>query len=96
MLDATSSAMTDWLGTCAALLTTGSFFPQALLTLRSKDVSGISTGMYSFFTAGVALWLVYGVLLGQWPIIIANAVTLVLAALILVTKLRVESSHRAG
>ena len=77
----------DILGYCAAALTTGSFLPQALLTLRTRDVSGISFGMYSAFTAGVALWLVYGVLLGQWPIVVANAVTLCLASTILFIKI---------
>ena len=77
----------DILGYCAAALTTGSFLPQALLTLRTRDVSGISFGMYSAFTAGVALWLVYGVLLGQWPIVVANAVTLCLAFTILFVKI---------
>jgi MtN3 and saliva related transmembrane protein len=51
-------------------------------------VSGISLGMYSVFTAGVALWLVYGLLLGAWPVVAANAVTLALAVAILVMKLR--------
>jgi MtN3 and saliva related transmembrane protein len=87
------SVVTDWLGALAALLTTGSFLPQALLTLKTRDVSGISAGMYALFTAGVALWLVYGVLLGQWPIILANAVTLVLAGLILGTKWRVDRAQ---
>ena len=77
----------DILGYCAAALTTGSFLPQALLTLRTRDVSGISFGMYSAFTAGVALWLVYGVLRGKWPIVVANAVTLCLAATILIVKI---------
>ena len=80
----------DWLGYLAAALTTLSFVPQALLTLRTRNVAGISLGMYSAFTAGVALWLAYGVVLGEWPIIVANALTLALAAVILVMKLRVE------
>ena len=58
-----------------------------MLTLRTRDVSGISIGMYGAFTAGVALWLVYGVALGKWPIVVANAVTLVLAATILWVKI---------
>ena len=62
--------------------------PQALLTLRTRDVSGISLGMYSSFTVGVALWLVYGILLVAWPIIIANVITTSLALMILVMKLR--------
>jgi len=84
----------DWLGYLAASLTTLSFVPQALLTLRTRDVHGISTAMYSVFTIGVALWLAYGWRLGEWPIVIANAVTLVLAATILVTKLVVERRSR--
>lgn len=84
----------DTLGYCAAVLTTGSFVPQALLTLRSRDVSGISLGMYSAFTVGVALWLAYGLVLGDWPIVVANAVTLALAATILATKLAVERANR--
>lgn len=85
---------TEWLGAVAAVLTTGSFVPQAVLTLRTRDVSGVSLGMYLLFTAGVAMWLAYGLALGEWPIILANAVTLVLASLILVTKWRVERAAR--
>ncbi len=78
----------DLIGTLAACLTTSSFLPQVLHTLRTRDVSGISLGMYSLFTAGVALWLVYGVLIGSWPIIVANAITTTLAVTILAMKLR--------
>ena len=78
---------TDGLGFFAATLTTASFLPQAWLTFRSRDVSGISLGMYSLFTLGVGMWLTYGVMLRAWPIVIANAVTFVLAATILAMKL---------
>ena len=78
----------DWIGTLAACLTTASFVPQAWHTFRTRDVSGISLGMYSLFTVGVALWLVYGILLTAWPIIIANVITTSLALMILVMKLR--------
>lgn len=78
----------DWVGTAAAFLTTCSFVPQAWLTFRTRDVRGISLGMYSVFTVGVALWLVYGWMLGAWPVIIANAVTLTLAVGILAMKIR--------
>lgn len=78
-----NSTHLDLLGTLAACLTTGSFLPQAWLTFRTRDVSGISLGMYSAFTLGVALWLVYGWMLGSWPITIANAITLTLAGAIL-------------
>jgi MtN3 and saliva related transmembrane protein len=84
----------DWLGYLAASLTTLSFVPQALLTLRTRDVHGISAGMYGVFTLGVALWLAYGWRLGDWPIIVANTVTLLLAATILLTKLVVERRMR--
>lgn len=84
---------TPWLGYTAAAFTTLSFVPQAVLTLRTRDVSGISGTMYSAFTLGIALWLWYGWRLGEWPIIAANAVTLVLAATILVAKL---SAGRSG
>ena len=81
-------SLIDLIGTIAATLTTLSFLPQALHTFRTKDVSGISLGMYSVFTSGVSGWLVYGLLLDAWPIVIANAITLGLASAILVMKLR--------
>jgi MtN3 and saliva related transmembrane protein len=84
----------DALGYLAATLTTASFVPQALMTVRTRNVSGISLGMYSAFTLGVALWLVYGWRLGEWPIVVANALTLALAATILVTKLLVDRQTR--
>ena len=78
----------DLIGTLAACLTTASFVPQVWHSLRSRDVSGISLGMYLVFTVGVALWLVYGVLLGAWPIIVANTITLLLSLAILAMKLK--------
>jgi MtN3 and saliva related transmembrane protein len=78
----------DALGYAAATLTTASFVPQAWLTFRTRDVSGISLAMYSVFTVGIAMWLAYGVMLAAWPIVIANSVTLALAAGILTMKLR--------
>jgi len=89
----------DSIGYIAATLTTASFVPQALLTLRTRNVAGISLAMYSVFTLGVSLWLLYGISLGEWPIIIANALTVALAALILGTKIAVERGRpgrRAG
>ena len=77
----------DTLGYVAATLTTLSFVPQAWLTLRTRDVSGISLGMYGTFTVGVALWLAYGVALRAWPIVVANLITLALAATILSVKI---------
>ena len=78
----------EWIGYIAAILTTLAFVPQAVKTLRSRDTSGISLGMYVVFILGVACWFGYGLVLGSWPMILANAVTFVLAALILALKLR--------
>lgn len=78
----------EWFGFAAAFLTSISFVPQAVMTIRTRNTSGISRAMYSMFTVGVALWLVYGIALESWPMIVANTVTLGLAATILVLKLR--------
>jgi MtN3 and saliva related transmembrane protein len=77
-----------WLGFIAAALTTASFVPQAWKTFTTRDVSGISLAMYSAFTLGIVLWLVYGIRLGAWPLIVANVVTLALAGAVLVMKIR--------
>ena len=82
-----SVSLADWVGSAAAVLTTLSFLPQVLHTFKTRDVSGISLVMYSAFTVGVALWLVYGWLLGSWPIVIANVITVLLALAIVVLKL---------
>ncbi len=83
------SLIVDLVGSAAALLTTLAFVPQAWLMwkTRNTDTEGISLGMYSIFTFGVVLWLIYGVLLGAWPIVAANVITLLLSAFILVMKL---------
>ena len=83
-----SLQLAETIGYIAATLTTASFVPQAWHTFRTKDVRGISLGMYSVFTVGIALWLAYGWMLSSWPIVIANTITLVLARLILVMKQR--------
>ena len=78
----------EWFGYAAAVLTTGSFIPQAVMTIRSRNTSGVSLAMYVIFTLGVALWLAYGIAIESWPMILANTVTLGLAATILALKLR--------
>lgn len=80
---------TELIGYAAAFLTTVAFVPQAWQIWRTRDASGISLGKYLLFTTGVALWLVYGLLAGAWPVIVANVVTLALALFILVMKLRI-------
>lgn len=81
----------DWAGAvgyAAAVITTASFVPQVWQTYRTRDVSGISTAMYAVFATGVFLWLVYGLAMGAWPIVVANAITLTLALAVLAMKLR--------
>ena len=78
----------EWIGFAAALLTTASFIPQAVMTIRTRDTRGISLGMYVIFTTGVALWLAYGIAIDSLPMILANTVTLALAGTILGLKLR--------
>lgn len=83
--------MTLWvesIGFAAAALTTVSFVPQAAHTLRTRDTRAISLWMYALFSAGVALWGLYGLLIRSWPVIAANAITLVLASIVLWHKLR--------
>ena len=78
----------EWMGFVAAALTTFSFVPQAVKTIRSKDTRGISLWMYLTFTVGIVFWLGYGLVLMSWPMIIANVVTLLLSLIILSLKLR--------
>jgi len=78
----------EWLGYTAAALTSASFIPQAVMTIRSRDTRGISRGMYIIFTVGVAFWLAYGIAIDSLPMILANVVTLGLAGTVLVLKLR--------
>ena len=82
------------LGYVAASLTTASFFPQAIKTVRSGDTRGISLGMYALFTLGISCWGVYGLLTRDGPLIVANAITLVPAGLILERKLRAVLAGR--
>lgn len=78
----------DVTGSIAATLTTLAFLPQAIQSYKTRDLSGISLPMYSIFTAGVAMWLAYGIFKQDWPIMIANAITLALSAMILVLKIK--------
>lgn len=75
------------LGLIAAFCTTTSFIPQAIKTIRTKNTKDISLAMYLIFSVGVSLWLVYGLLINDLPVIIANAITLVFALIILIYKL---------
>lgn len=76
------------IGLVAATCTTASFIPQAIKTIQTKETSGISLGMYSLFTTGTLMWLIYGIFGNSLPIIVANSITFIFAAIILVYKLR--------
>ena len=80
--------LTTAIGLTAALLTTIAFVPQAIKALKTKQTKDISLIMYILFTAGVLCWLVYGIMLGELPIILANSVTLIFAAMVLILKIR--------
>jgi len=75
-------------GSMAAVCTTLAFVPQVLKSWRTRDLSGISLPMYTIFTTGVLLWLIYGILIEDWPVIIANAITALLASAVLCLKLK--------
>jgi MtN3 and saliva related transmembrane protein len=79
---------TDYIGSIAASLTTIAFIPQTIHSYKTRDLSGISLPMYFIFTSGVAMWLVYGLLKYDWPIIVANAITLCLAGMVLILKIK--------
>ncbi|WP_424961135.1 SemiSWEET transporter [Ekhidna sp.] len=78
----------NYIGFIAAFLTTISFAPQAIKTIRTKSTESLSLGMYLTFNTGVGCWLAYGIHLGDLPIIIANSITLLLTGTILILKLK--------
>ena len=80
--------MSDLIGMIAGTLTTIAFVPQVWRVWKTRSTRDISLGMYLVFTTGVVFWLAYGLILGAWPIIVANLVTLVLTGTVLALKLR--------
>ena len=80
--------MEQIIGFIAAILTTGAFAPQAIKTIRTRSTQSISLGMYVFFTIGVVFWLIYGIYLMNFPIILANSITLILTGTILAMKIK--------
>ena len=76
------------IGLMAAACTTISFLPQAIKIIRTKHTKDLSLGMYTIFTTGILLWLIYGILVRDLPIIAANVITLILTFTILVLKIR--------
>lgn len=83
-----NAMLVETIGTIGATLTTLCWLPQALRMVRTRDTRAVSLATYLAFSVGVGCWLVYGIALANWPLIGANAVTLVLSLTILATKLR--------
>ncbi|TDW26391.1 MtN3 and saliva related transmembrane protein [Breznakia blatticola] len=81
-------------GYIAATLTTISFIPQVIQVVKTKDTSSISLGMYTLFVVGVAMWLVYGLVIGDLPMIISNAITTVLSSIILGYKINAVRQNK--
>ncbi|MBI2225756.1 MAG: SemiSWEET transporter [Betaproteobacteria bacterium] len=82
------SYLASMIGFIAAVLTTVAFVPQILKIRRARSAKDVSLGMYAVFTLGVVLWLVYGILIDSWPIILANCITLLLAGVVLAMKVK--------
>jgi MtN3 and saliva related transmembrane protein len=80
-------SLTTILGILAAAVSTASFAPQAWKIIRSRKTKDISTGMYLLTVVGFALWIGFGIRLGQWPLIAANSICLLLSGFILLMKL---------
>ena len=78
----------DVVGYSAGFLATAAFVPQVAKTFKERSARDISLGMYVLFCTGVGLWLVYGVLIASWPIVLSNLVTLLLSGVVLLLKLR--------
>ncbi len=76
------------IGLVAGTCTTISFFPQVIKAYRSKETKNISLAMYIILASGLFLWMVYGILIAAFPVVLANAVSLVLASIILILKNR--------
>ncbi len=86
--------MITLIGYVAAALTTISFIPQLIQIINTKDTKSISLPMYILFVIGIALWLIYGLLRMDWPIIIANIITLITASIILTYKIKEDPNSK--
>lgn len=91
----TPSWLTPTFGVAAALLSISSFVPQVVKLLREKTSEAVSVGMYVLTMSAFACWCAYGLLLGSWPLMAANAISFCLASAILVLKLRYQANDDA-
>lgn len=88
-----STEATDWVeitGLVAGFLTTAAYLPQVLKVWRSRSARDVSLGMFSLMVVGLALWLAYGLMIGSLALILSNIITLILAGLVLIGKLRFD------
>ncbi len=76
-----------WIGGAAMIASTASFLPQAWKIIKSRKTTDISAGTYTLTVSGFALWLAYGIFLGQWPLIATNGICLIFSGFILMMKL---------
>lgn len=76
------------IGLVAAICTTSSFLPQALQVIKTRHTKDISLPMYILLNIGVLLWLIYGLMISDFPIIIANAITIIFSSIILFMKIK--------
>jgi MtN3 and saliva related transmembrane protein len=83
-----SPFLIEWIGAVAATLTTTAFLPQAIRTIRSRQTRDISIWTQALLFIGNNMWLVYGLFLGSWPLIIANVIGFFLVGVVLVLKVR--------
>ncbi|HKH35420.1 MAG TPA: SemiSWEET transporter [Beijerinckiaceae bacterium] len=81
-------ALLDYTGYAAAACTTSAYIPQVLRVWRTRSTTDISLKMFLVLVTGLSLWLTYGIWRGEWPLIIANSITLMLASTILYFKIR--------
>jgi MtN3 and saliva related transmembrane protein len=76
------------IGLIAGLLTTSSLLPQLVRTIKTKSAHDLSLVMYLLFVLGIVGWLIYGIMVKEWPIILANAVTFVMASALIICKIK--------
>lgn len=77
----------EWIGTLAAIITTSAFLPQVIQVIKTKDTKSISLKMYFFLLIGLTLWVIYGLLTKNFPIIFANGITWIFSMIIFLYKL---------
>ena len=83
-----SQLFVNGVGTLAAVCSMTSFLPQVIKIAKERDASSVSLRMYVVTVTGFSLWLIYGLMLKSWPLVVSNAVSLALSGAVLALKLR--------